>query len=169
MAAADHGGPRLDHYQLLGVSRGASREEITQAWRRRARAEHPDHQPRDAGPVASDRFRALANAYHVLSHPARRAAYDRVLDRDPPAPSTPGPAAPGIRVPVRRPSSPGAPGVGITPLAREPRPPLRAGPARVEGPHPVQAAGGRDEEEIRLAILTELALRYLTGGWNRPW
>src|SRR5438309_1097317 len=34
MAAADHGGPGPDHYQLLGVARGASREEIAQAWRR---------------------------------------------------------------------------------------------------------------------------------------
>ena len=34
MAAADQGGPGPDHYQLLGVARGASREEITQAWRR---------------------------------------------------------------------------------------------------------------------------------------
>ena len=42
MAAADQGGPGPDHYQLLGVARGASREEIAQAWRRRARAEHPD-------------------------------------------------------------------------------------------------------------------------------
>ena len=36
MAAADQGGP--DHYRLLGVARGASQEQIAQAWRRRARA-----------------------------------------------------------------------------------------------------------------------------------
>ena len=46
MAAADEGGPGPDHYQLLGVARGASREEIAQAWRRRARAEHPDSRAR---------------------------------------------------------------------------------------------------------------------------
>jgi len=76
MAAGDHGGPGPDLYQLLGVPREASREEIAQAWRRRARAEHPDHRPRDAGDAAADWFRVLAGAWRVLSDPARRAAYD---------------------------------------------------------------------------------------------
>ena len=80
MAAADHGGPGPDLYQLLGVSREASREEIAQAWRRRARAEHPDARPADAD--APGRFRALAGAWQVLGDPARRAAYDRALARE---------------------------------------------------------------------------------------
>jgi len=42
MAAADFRGPGLDHHQLLCVARDASREQIAQAWRRRAQAEHPD-------------------------------------------------------------------------------------------------------------------------------
>jgi curved DNA-binding protein CbpA len=42
MAAAGHGGPDPDLYELLGVPREASRVEIAQAWRRRARAEHPE-------------------------------------------------------------------------------------------------------------------------------
>ncbi|HLN68691.1 MAG TPA: J domain-containing protein [Streptosporangiaceae bacterium] len=84
MAAGDHGGPGPDLYQLLGVPRGASREEIAQAWRRRARAEHPDHRPRDAGDAAADRFRVLAEAWRVLSDPARRAAYDRTLEHQQP-------------------------------------------------------------------------------------
>ena len=50
MAAADHGGPDL--YQLLGVARDASREEIALAWRRRARAEHPDARSADANALA---------------------------------------------------------------------------------------------------------------------
>ena len=75
MAAADHGGPGPDLYRLLGVPQEASREEIAQAWRRRARDEHPDARPADAN--APGRFRALAEAYHVLGDPARRAAYDR--------------------------------------------------------------------------------------------
>ena len=77
MAAEDHGGPGPDLYQLLGVPRGASREEIALAWRRRARAEHPDFRPGDAD--APGRFRALAEAYQVLGDPGRRAAYDRAL------------------------------------------------------------------------------------------
>ena len=80
MAAADHGGPGPDLYQLLGVPRQASREEIAQAWRRQARAEHPDARPADA--AAPGRFRDLAEAWQVLGDPARRAAYDRALARE---------------------------------------------------------------------------------------
>ena len=165
MAAGDHGGPGPDLYQLLGVPRGASREEIAQAWRRRARAEHPDHRPRDAGEAAADRFRVLAGAWRVLSDPARRAAYDRTLEHQQPAPRITAPAA---LVPVRRLAGPGRLGV-MTPVARASGPPLRAGPVRVEGPYPAPAAGGWDEQEIRLAVLARLVLRYLARDRDWPW
>ena len=161
MAAGDHGGPGPDLYQLLGVAREASREEIAQAWRRRARAEHPDHRPGDAGDAAADRFRALAEAWRVLSDPVRRAAYDRTLKHRQPAPRITAPAA-------RRGAGPGGLGA-LTPMARAFGPPLRAGPARVEGPYPASAAGGWDEEEIRLAVLATLALRYLAQDRDWPW
>ncbi len=164
MAAGDHGGPGPDLYQLLGVPREASREEIAQAWRRRARAEHPDHRPRDAGDAA-DRFRVLAGAWRVLSDPARRAAYDRTLEHQQPAPRITAPAA---RVPVRRVAGPGGLGA-MTPMARPSGPPLRAGPVRVEGPYPAPAAGGWDEQEIRLAVLARLALRHLAPDRDWPW
>jgi curved DNA-binding protein CbpA len=45
MGTADPGGPGPDLYQLLGVTHSARREDIVQAWRRRARAEHPDSRP----------------------------------------------------------------------------------------------------------------------------
>jgi hypothetical protein len=45
MTAADSGRPDQDLYHLLGVPREASREDIMRAWRRRARAEHPDSRP----------------------------------------------------------------------------------------------------------------------------
>ena len=158
----DHDGPDPDLYQLLGVPRRASREEIAQAWRRRARAEHPDSRPRDA--AAPDRFRVLAEAYQVLSDPARRAAYDRALGSAPGAVVPAVPVAPAVRVRPPRPAGPGA-----RPGARAPGPPLWAGPVRVEGPHWAPGAGGWDEEEARLAVL---ALWYLAGearGWGRPW
>ena len=161
MATADHGGPGPDLYQLLGVPREACREEIAQAWRRRARDEHPDARPADAD--APGRFRALAEAWRVLGDPGRRAAYDRALARERP-PATRVPAA-GARMPVRRPAGQG----GAGPLVRAPGPPLRAGPVRVEGPSPGSPAGGQDEEDVRLAVLAELALRYLARDWGRPW
>jgi len=169
MAAADHGGPVPDLYQLLGVPRGACREEVALAWRRRARAEHPDARPADA--AAPGRFRALAEAWRVLGDPARRAAYDRALARDQP-PAARVPAAPGRvpvrRVPVRRVAGPGGPG-GATPVVREPGPPLRAGPVWVERPRQASPPAGWDEQDIRLAVLAELARRYRAAGPGRPW
>jgi curved DNA-binding protein CbpA len=157
MAAADHGGPGPDLYQLLGVPRDASREEIAQAWRRRARDEHPDARPADAG--APDRFRTLAAAWQVLGDPARRATYDRALAR------AGQPAAP---ITVRHRLGPGVAG-GTTPPVRVAGPPLRAGPVRVEGgPGPAPRADSGDED-ARLAVLAALALRYLARDQDRPW
>jgi curved DNA-binding protein CbpA len=154
MAAAGPGGPGPDLYQLLGVSREASRDEIAQAWRRRARAEHPDSRPGDA--AAPGRFRALAGAWQVLGDPARRAAYDEALGHHQPPAGAPAPR-------VTRPA-------GGTPRLGTPGPPLRAGPVRVEGPRGGAAApADRDEEELRLAILAGLALRYLAWDWDQPW
>ena len=155
MAGADPGSQDPDLYQLLGVPRGASREEIARAWRRRARAEHPDSQPGDAAAVS--RFRALAGAWQVLGDPARRAAYDRALGHDQPAPAAAAPAARAQR-PAWRAS-----------MMRAPGPPLRAGPVQVSGSYGPQPAGGRDEEEIRLAILAALALGYLARDWDQLW
>jgi curved DNA-binding protein CbpA len=154
MAATDHAGPDGDLYQLLGVPREASRDEIAQAWRRRARDEHPDARPADAD--APGRFRALAEAWQVLGDPVRRAAYDRVLARE---------RQPAVLVTVRRPAGPGR----VTPLVQMPGPPLRAGPVRVEGPRQAPLAGGWDEQDVRLAVLAGLALRYLARDRGRPW
>jgi DnaJ-class molecular chaperone len=63
-----------DLYALLEVERSASARQIRTAYRRLARAYHPD---RNHAPDAAERFKAVAEAYAVLSDSARRHAYDR--------------------------------------------------------------------------------------------
>jgi molecular chaperone DnaJ len=64
-----------DFYELLGVSRDASAEELKKAYRRRARDLHPDANPDD--PAASEQFKELSRAYSILSDDDQRARYDR--------------------------------------------------------------------------------------------
>jgi curved DNA-binding protein CbpA len=149
MSAAGSG---PDLYQLLGVPRDASRQDIAQAWRRRARAEHPDSRPGDA--AAAGRFRALAQAWHVLGDPARRTAYDQALSRGQIPPPASGPPARTV----------------VTPTAGRPGPPpLRAGPVRVEGPYLAAVPTRQDEQQIRLAVLAALALGHLARDRDWPW
>jgi curved DNA-binding protein CbpA len=68
-----------DPYSLLGVPRQASASDISRAYRRAARATHPDARPDDA--AAADRFSALTDAYEMLRDPVSRAAYDRAHPR----------------------------------------------------------------------------------------
>ncbi len=63
-----------DYYALLGVSRDASPEEIKRAYRRLALQCHPDRNPDD--PEAAERFKAVTEAYEVLSDPRKRQRYD---------------------------------------------------------------------------------------------
>jgi curved DNA-binding protein len=68
--------PGRDCYEVLGVARDASPEEIQRAYRRQARRLHPDV---NADPAAEEQFKELTAAYEVLSDPARRRRYDRSL------------------------------------------------------------------------------------------
>lgn len=62
-----------DHYEVLGVDRNATQEEIKKAYRRLARELHPDVNP---SAEASERFKLVTHAYDVLSDPDQRQQYD---------------------------------------------------------------------------------------------
>jgi curved DNA-binding protein CbpA len=64
----------LDPYVVLGVRRQASPEEIARAYRRAARATHPD---RGGSGTGSEPFQTVSDAYEMLRDPGRRAGYDR--------------------------------------------------------------------------------------------
>ena len=71
-------GTNDNFYQLLGLSRAASQDDIQKAHRKLVRQEHPDANPED--PQAEERFKQIQRAYEVLSDPEKRREYDKQLD-----------------------------------------------------------------------------------------
>jgi len=65
---------KRDYYEVLGISRSASGEEIKKAYRKLAFEHHPDRNPND--PEAEQKFKEAAEAYEVLSDPDKRSTYD---------------------------------------------------------------------------------------------
>ena len=66
---------KRDYYEVLGVERSATEEEIKKAYRKKAIQYHPDKNPGDK--EAEEKFKEAAEAYDVLSNPDKRARYDR--------------------------------------------------------------------------------------------
>lgn len=66
---------KRDYYEILGVQKGASKEEIKKAYRKQAIKYHPDKNPGNA--EAEENFKEAAEAYEVLSNDEKRARYDR--------------------------------------------------------------------------------------------
>ncbi len=66
---------KADYYEVLGVSRDASDQELKSAYRKQAMKYHPDRNPGDH--TAEEKFKEASEAYQVLSDADKRAAYDR--------------------------------------------------------------------------------------------
>ncbi|MGQ9588015.1 MAG: molecular chaperone DnaJ [Thermoplasmata archaeon] len=67
---------KRDYYDVLGVSRGASTDEIKKAYRKLAMKYHPDMN-KDSPKVAEEKFKEISEAYEVLADPDKRARYDQ--------------------------------------------------------------------------------------------
>jgi molecular chaperone DnaJ len=66
---------KKDYYEVLGLSRTASEDEIKRAYKKLAMKHHPDRNPGDA--TAEDKFKELKEAYEILSDAQKRTAYDQ--------------------------------------------------------------------------------------------
>ena len=68
---------KRDYYEILGVPKNASEEEIKKAYRKLAMKYHPDRNQGDSAKDAEARFKEAKEAYEMLSEPEKRAAYDQ--------------------------------------------------------------------------------------------
>ena len=68
---------KRDYYDILGVPRNATEDDIKKAYRKLAMKHHPDRNQGDTAKVAEEKFKEAKEAYEMLTEPAKRAAYDQ--------------------------------------------------------------------------------------------
>src|SRR5674476_524091 len=68
---------KRDYYEVLGVPKNASDEEIKKAYRKHAMKHHPDRNQGGGSKAAEEKFKESKEAYEMLSNPQKRAAYDQ--------------------------------------------------------------------------------------------
>jgi len=68
---------KRDYYEILGVRKGATPEELKKAYRELALSSHPDRVPAEKKKEAENRFKEISEAYAVLTDPQKRALYDQ--------------------------------------------------------------------------------------------
>src|SRR5215204_6570654 len=68
---------KRDYYEVLGMAKNASDEDIKKAYRKLAMKYHPDRNQGDQNKKAEDQFKEAKEAYEMLSDPQKRAAYDQ--------------------------------------------------------------------------------------------
>lgn len=78
----------MDYYDVLGVARTASEEEIKRNYKKKALALHPDKVGREQTPEEAELFKVITKAHEVLTDPEQRAQYDAELAAQSGTPST---------------------------------------------------------------------------------
>src|SRR5512135_1770044 len=68
---------KRDYYEILGVPRSATFEDLKKAYRELALRHHPDRVPAEQKKEAEEKFKEISEAYAVLSDPQKRALYDQ--------------------------------------------------------------------------------------------
>ena len=91
--------PKRDYYEVLGVAKNASDDDIKKAYRKLAMKHHPDRNQGDDAKKSEEKFKEAKEAYEMLSDPQKRAAYDQYGHA-------------GVDPNMRRPRRPGAEGFG---------------------------------------------------------
>jgi molecular chaperone DnaJ len=68
---------KRDYYEVLGLKKGASDDDIKKAYRKLAMKHHPDRNQGDGAKASEEKFKEAKEAYEMLSDPQKKAAYDQ--------------------------------------------------------------------------------------------